>query len=246
MNWILLRGLGRDQRHWLDFPKLLTKPGDSVHCLDMPGFGTEEKATSPMSIRAITDNLRSRWLQLNLLGQKNALIGISLGGMTALDWSARFSDDFHFTTVINSSSKDLSSLIQRLSLYAYYRILRSRTADNLRGKELQILKMISNLKANDPEVLSALLRIAEGSNPNPLNLPRQLFAATQFICPSKISTPVLVLASIKDRMVDVRCSKAIAEKLSAPIKFHPTAGHDLTLDDPEWVAERIHEFVGVG
>ena len=38
-NWLLLRGLAREQRHWEDFPAILerTLPGTRVHRLDLPG-----------------------------------------------------------------------------------------------------------------------------------------------------------------------------------------------------------------
>ena len=55
--------------------------------------------------------------------------------------------------------------------------------------------------------------------------------------------PILVLASTSDRMVSVNCSKAIAQRWQAPILEHPTAGHDLTADDPNWVVERMREFL---
>jgi pimeloyl-[acyl-carrier protein] methyl ester esterase len=52
-----------------------------------------------------------------------------------------------------------------------------------------------------------------------------------------------VLASPQDRMVSVNCSRAIAEKWQAPIVEHPTAGHDLSADDPKWLVSEISKFV---
>ena len=60
MNWLLLRGLAREQRHWGRFPALLSAklPGDRVFCLDLPGTGTEHRRKSPASIAAIPVGLR--------------------------------------------------------------------------------------------------------------------------------------------------------------------------------------------
>jgi hypothetical protein len=40
-------------------------------------------------------------------------------------------------------------------------------------------------------------------------------------------------------MVDHACSKAIARKWQTESDFHESAGHDLTLDAPEWTVEKI-------
>ena len=66
MNWLLLRGLARDKRHWGDFGSLFERrvQDSNVFMLDLPGMGTERHRDSPLSISGITDDLRHRWLQL--------------------------------------------------------------------------------------------------------------------------------------------------------------------------------------
>jgi hypothetical protein len=36
----------------------------------------------------------------------------------------------------------------------------------------------------------------------------------------------------------------IAEKYRARHELHPSGGHDLPLDDPHWITERIAQFAG--
>jgi pimeloyl-[acyl-carrier protein] methyl ester esterase len=249
MNWILLRGLGRESRHWLDFPSHLKTAFQvngaappEILCLDLPGFGTEKNHRPPFTIRENVNTLREKFLLAKKTREPWGLVGISLGGMIALNWAETFPEDFQALVVINSSASDLSSFQHRLSPYAMYRLLRAGLTTNVEKKERQILKMVSNLKAHDPSVRKTLTAIAKEKQVTPAKMIRQLAAAMRFQSPQKIDVPTLVLASIKDAMVDVRCSKSIAERLSAPIKFHPTAGHELTLDDPAWVAEKIREF----
>jgi pimeloyl-ACP methyl ester carboxylesterase len=50
---------------------------------------------------------------------------------------------------------------------------------------------------------------------------------------------MLVLASLGDRLVSPGCSRRIASRWALPIRLHPTAGHDLPLDDPEWVVQQV-------
>ncbi len=256
MNWLLLRGLGRVKEHWLDLPEALQmalrRNADSssqVLCLDLPGFGTESNAKVPLSIAAHTDYLRERFFSS---GPQNnfGLLGVSLGGMIALDWVARYPDDFKKLVVINSSARDVSSLFQRLSPFALYSAGRMAAAKEPEKREVQSLKLISNLKDKDPVIINAMVDIAKKHPMLRDKVWRQTTAAALFSCPSQIAIPTLIVSSLKDRMVDSRCSKMIAEKLStnalpqAPItlKFHPTAGHDLPLDDPEWLIERLKEF----
>ena len=55
--------------------------------------------------------------------------------------------------------------------------------------------------------------------------------------------PVLVLGSAKDRLVDPNCSIQLARQANLPLKMHPDAGHDLPLDDPQWVVKSIKEWL---
>jgi alpha-beta hydrolase superfamily lysophospholipase len=54
--------------------------------------------------------------------------------------------------------------------------------------------------------------------------------------------PVLVLNGAADRLVDPRCSRALAARWGAELHVHPHAGHDLPLDEPEWLVDRLVEW----
>ena len=210
----------------------------------MPGFGDESSAKTPFTVQENTDFLHERFLEKRKSQTNWGVIGLSLGGMIALDWAYRYSKDFTALVIINSSARDLSPTYQRYSPYAMYTAILTTFLKTPNDFVRQQLKMISNLKINDKAVLDDLIKIAQDSKVTKEKLFRQTFAASRFVCPDKISISTLVLTSMKDAMVDVRCSKALAEKLNAQIKFHPTAGHDLTLDDPQWVIDRIQTFIG--
>ena len=55
--------------------------------------------------------------------------------------------------------------------------------------------------------------------------------------------PLTVLASNGDRLCSPIASRRLAARLGAPLHVHPTAGHDLPLDDPDWVIARMCEPV---
>jgi len=48
-----------------------------------------------------------------------------------------------------------------------------------------------------------------------------------------------VLVSEQDQLVSADCSHAIARQWDVPIQVHPSAGHDLTLDDGPWVVQQV-------
>lgn len=55
--------------------------------------------------------------------------------------------------------------------------------------------------------------------------------------------PTLILSGAGDALCHPCCSEAMARRWSTPHKQHPWAGHDLTLDDPEWVINQISAWL---
>lgn len=111
MKWLLLRGLMREADHWGDFPKdLETQEGVSeVVCLDLPGVGTESSRIFIPSIKQAVEDLRSRF-KIHLKDRDDeewGILGISLGGMIAMQWVHDYPHDFKKIIVMNSSSKEL-------------------------------------------------------------------------------------------------------------------------------------------
>ena len=242
-RWVLLRGLGRESAHWFDFKTQLEAVSDDVLALDLPGFGVRNGEKAPITIANTTDKVRDEFLKLKSHHKDWSLMGISLGGMVALDWAARYPLDFQSAAVINTSSKDAGPLWQRLTVFGFYKILQSLTKGrNIREKERAILEMVSNLRNKDEELLDQLTAIAEKRPISIQNISRQLIASSNFMAPSSVKIPLLMLASLKDNMVDSRCTKLLSERLEAVAKYHPDGGHELAMDDAEWVVNQLSEF----
>jgi pimeloyl-ACP methyl ester carboxylesterase len=70
----------------------------------------------------------------------------------------------------------------------------------------------------------------------------QIAGAIRMRAPKDLRVPTLILASHGDRLVDPDCSWNLARRLGANLVMHRTAGHDLTLDDPNWVANQIRQW----
>jgi pimeloyl-ACP methyl ester carboxylesterase len=242
-NWLLLRGLTREQRHWGRFPDTLSqKLGTKVLTLDAPGFGTEAGRRSPRTLAAITDDVRDRFGRLR--GDAEwSILGISLGGMITLDWCARHPDDFARAVVINSSASNAASFRQRFNPRATLMVLGMpvRSPESI---EREILAISSNRFAGDDDLVRSWASWRTEHRPSVASILAQVGAGVSFRMADAIDVPVLVLSSKGDRLVSYRCSEGIADRLGASIRTHDeTAGHDLTLDDPDWVCDQVAAWI---
>lgn len=247
MNWLILRGLVREQRHWGTFAgefeaALREKdPQAKVHCLDFAGFGTESDRPSPVTIDGIVDDLRYRWQAIG--GEEDwGLLSVSLGGMVAMNWTSRFSGDFKKLVLINSSVGGLSPLFKRMQPRNIPTILSLFWERNIRRREERILSITTNLSGE------ALKKRADWQGGfakvvRPRDAAAQILAAIRFRAPEKISIPVLVLTSKGDTLVHYSCSERIAEHFGAHLRVHESANHDLPTDDPQWVSGQVQAWV---
>lgn len=245
MNWLIMRGLVREQRHWGQFRKIFEEkiksidPEAKVFALDFPGFGTEVEKTSPKSIDGIVENVRARWKELNTgNNQPWGLLAVSLGGMVAAHWTSKYPEDFKKIVLINSSMGGLSPIHHRMMPHNYPRVIKLLLSMDLEQRELNILAATTNLSREKIEK-QAKVQAPYGEKVNRLNAVFQIFAATKFKAPKKIATPMLVLVGEGDTLVSPKCSDAIARQYGAMIKRHPTANHDLATDEPYWIAEQV-------
>lgn len=248
MNWLLLRGLAREQRHWGGFPELLRSrlPGSKITCLDLPGAGTESARPSPTDLDAIVEDLRSRWSGAAAGGEKPwGVIGISLGGMAALRWCDRYPGDFERAVVINSSAQNLSPPWERIRSQTLVAALPLLLERNPLKREEKILALTTALQGDKlPQVAIEWARIGAETRMRPKAVLSQLIAALGFRAPASVRARLLFVAGMGDRFTSPRCSQRLSERLGAPLVTHPAAGHDLPLDSPDWLSSEIARWAG--
>jgi pimeloyl-ACP methyl ester carboxylesterase len=241
MNWLLLRGLTREVRHWGPFPRVLEErvPGARAICLDLPGAGTERARPSPWSVGGIAEDVRRRWRAAAAAGEGDwAVLGISLGGMVALEWCRRWPADFARAVLVNTSAGGTSAPLRRLQPRNLATFARIALASDLRAREGLVLAMTSR-GAGDAALLAAWEAIAREAAMSAADQLRQIGAALWFRAPKALAAPALFLASTADGLVHYSCSAALAGRYRAPLALHGAAGHDLTLDDPAWVSDQV-------
>ncbi len=245
LHFYMVRGLIREAQHWGALPTRLQAvfPHARVSCLDLPGAGLAYRQRSPLQVAQMVLQMRQEFLQLRRPGEKAVLVAISLGGMIAAQWLQTFAHDFHQVVLINTSFGGVSPLVQRLRPGAWGSMAQVLLAPSAR-KEATILRLVSNNPDAQRSALPLWNQIRTERPVSLANTARQLWAASRFrLGPFKPDIPVLLLAGTRDRMVSVECSRAIARHWQAPLLEHPSAGHDLPLDDPDWIVRQVAGFV---
>ncbi|WP_050478071.1 alpha/beta fold hydrolase [Herbaspirillum rhizosphaerae] len=242
--WILLRGLMRETRHWGEFPQMLSEhfPGAGIVMLDLPGNGSLHRQRSPSHVQEMTEACRRQLAGRGVAPPFN-LLALSLGAMVACDWSTRYPEEIGRAVLINTSLRPFSPFYQRLRPRNYPALLKLALGNSdAAARERTILRLTSN-RHTPASLLSEWMRYAREHPVAPENALRQLLAAMRYHAPRQAPrAPVLILSGKADRLVNTRCSAALASRWQAPLRVHDTAGHDLTLDEPAWVAQQIHAW----
>lgn len=240
-HWVLLRGLGRDSRHWEAFPEQLLQafPGDRVTCLNLPGTGPDSHHPCPATISEMVDWLRQHYAP-SLKQQPLHLLGLSLGGLLAADWMHRFPAEIATAVLINTSSR-LSTRSQRLRPRTRLALLLAALS-SMPKREAALVRLTSNRHVDNPD-LANRWRIFQQQQPvTRRTLWKQFRAASRFE-PQPVSQPLLLLASSQDRMTDPDCSAELANFWSAELRLHRSAGHDLPLDDSAWLLNQLQRWL---
>jgi len=245
-HWVLLRGLARESAHWGDFIPLLQAafPTATITTLDLPGTGYWYQETSPATIAEIVEIVRQQALKQGVLEQPITLLALSLGGMVAWEWMQRYPQDIAAACLINTSFADLNPAYQRMRWQSLGKIANiARLNDNVQ-RELAIVQLISNRRDHDQAIAQAWAALDELRPISAGTRLRQIIAAARYR-PGDIKpqAPVLLLNSQTDRLVAAACSEAIQQKWHLPLHRHPWAGHDLPLDDGEWVVAQLQAWV---
>lgn len=246
-DWILLRGLTREARHWGDVPDLFAArwSGAAVHCIDLPGNGRRHAETSPVEIGAMLAAVRGEVAARGLVPPYR-LLALSLGGLVAIEWGSRHPHELAGAVLVNTSVRPFAPWFRRLRPNAWPALLRLLL--DIEGDAVHEQLVLALTSAGHAD--AAPLRLADwiawrrDCHVSRLSALRQLVAAARYRAPSAPpAVPLLVLAGAADRLVYPRCSMQLAQRWGSAFALHPQAGHDLPLDDAHWLVERVADWL---
>ena len=236
---VLIRGLLREARHWGNFPEMLQNqyPDRLILTPDIPGNGRLNHLTSPNTISGLTDALRQQVPD----DYRVQLIAISMGGMIAIDWMSRYPNEVCSTVLMNTSLSNVSPFYQRLRWQNYHKVFKLLLMPR-HAREPLILALISNKHAHDYALIKNWQRWQKDNPISSRSAINQLLAAARFSASPPPAQPTLIISSSADRLVDYRCSLKLQQRWDKDYLQHSTAGHDIPLDEPQWLLTVISEW----
>ncbi len=164
--------------------------------------------------------------------------------MVAAEWISEYPNDFKGAVLINTSFRGTAPATKRLSLHAATRLMRIIAMGDLAEQEKAVLKLTTVKAEFTDEAIAERVRARRERPTSRSNFFRQLFAGWRYRLPQeKPSRPVLLLSSLGDKLVHPDCADALARMWDATLERHPWAGHDLPLDDPQWVADQVAQWL---
>jgi len=237
--WLLLRGLMRETRHWGDFPARLAAAGQtSTYTLDLAGNGLRYRETSGPTVPDMAGDVADQWQRLR--GGPVRVLALSLGGMVAAEWARQAPHTVTELVLCNSSFRPYSAPWERFQPRALSKLLRLLlTAPAALEIETEILRLSSNRPEAHAAQLCDWVQWRQQCPVSAGNVLRQLAAAARYRAAPAPAVATRVLSSAGDRLVSPRCSQRLAAAWKVPLTLHPSAGHDLPLDDPDWLLARL-------
>jgi pimeloyl-ACP methyl ester carboxylesterase len=244
-SWIFLRGLGRHQHHWGKFAELFREknPQSEVELLDLRGNGELQYSVSCSTIEDHVRDLRAR-SKLIKNGQPVHLLGLSLGGMVASLWAAQHPSEVQSLVIMNSSDRSLGRPWDRLRPASYQLLLEVLALTNKPQEIIEeaILDLTTRMLPEKSKKAWAY-QFAKYPLTSRWSLLKQLYSASRFEFPDPPPPArTLILCGAQDALVNPEISQRLSEKWNCAFQIHPNAGHDLTLDDPDWVLAQLRDF----
>lgn len=250
MNLFLMRGLIREAAHWGEFYQIISAqfPEANIFCIEIPGTGQYNHLPTPLSIPKIVAHCRKDFAnivsQSNYKNLPNYIVAVSLGGMLTVEWIKKYPYDFKKAILVNTSLKGINPLLKRILPGQYKTLISIARSKTPEEKERRIIEMVSNNKAKYHEHTLLWSKINQKRPVSTYNAARQIFAGATYNPPTeKPKIPILLVRGEKDRMVDPTCSEEIATRWGLELISHPEAGHDLSLDAPEWLATQVRNWI---
>jgi pimeloyl-ACP methyl ester carboxylesterase len=242
---VMLRGLGRNMRHWLGFDKRLAERYQVI-LVDARGLGkTQKKMTLTTSIWDLATDVRDVLKYIGI--EKAHILGVSLGGMVALAFGIKYPEKCASIVVLNTSIGGLRKL------RIYPRVLGALGWKGLRNNsqiELDLIHFLVGGEVNTERKLELARihqRIYETDSSVTQVVIKQLLAAARFSPKNQLENlkvKVLVVYGGDDRFVPNSNSEAISRIIpSAKVLCIDGAGHEISIDKADELEKHLFAWI---
>ncbi len=235
-HWIFIRGLARGQGHWGFFAEKfqVAFPEDHIEHFDLPGNGLRYEESSPRRLEDYIDDIRSK---RQVTDRPVMILAMSFGAMLTLKWMQDFPKEIEKAYLINTSNLAFSPFYRRLQPKAFFNLIQILAEKDLKQRELKILDLTTSKQKWKREEFKKLLQFSSKYPTSKVNALNQILAASQAKILGPFRPDVELICGAEDKMVHPTCSIKMAQSWKKRLHLHPWAGHDLPLDDPEWLIQ---------
>ncbi len=244
----LLRGIGREAGHWgSTYPDLLKShfPNAQFMMMDLPGAGKYHDQPALPTVEKMADFLRSEYLpQIDSIPGKKVIMATSLAGNVALEWITTYPYDFDGAILLSTSLKGICKSKNRVKPSAKKQFVSIFLTKDLAEREKAFLSINSNLNTQNDSLLTAWQGIQVLRPVSQGTLLKQTVAGMIYR-PQKDKrlTPILLIGSKADKIVDESCFHQVAKVLNCDLILHEKAGHGIPVDVPHWLADTTSYWI---
>ncbi|HEY5715008.1 MAG TPA: alpha/beta fold hydrolase, partial [Psychromonas sp.] len=168
-------------------------------------------------------------------------IAISMGGMIGLQWAAMYPKEINSLTCINTSAKNFSKFYHRLQAKNYFTLFKALFLSTPKRERI-IYKLVSN-RPEDNNVINNWTLYSQQYPISTMNFFRQLWAAFNFTIDKQVKCRLLFISSVNDNLVSHQATQAIAQQWEVQLLINLHDGHDIALDNPQWLCDKVEGFV---
>eukprot|EP00741_Cyanophora_paradoxa_P005974 tig00000955_g5792.t1 len=245
-------GLGSTIGGWEFQIRDFVEKGYALLCMENRGIGESESSRARLTTSLMADDLR-RALK-HLQWDDAVLVGVSMGGMTALELACQDPQLFRGVMLINTSARGFFTS-NASAVFELCKIFTQK--DNLARAQLAVDFHYGKRTYANPERVKELVawhlkRNTEGPRCSVSAFLDQIKAvATHWVSDERLRAlgacglPVVCATSLEDRMIPADRGRALAEAGSPGIRFmeFPGCGHVLSVEQPAEVNAVIEDLL---
>ncbi|KYH43387.1 alpha/beta hydrolase [Branchiibius sp. NY16-3462-2] len=265
-TYVLVHGLGGSLENWGLVAPYLADADGYVYALDLAGFGQTvpqhyRQARVGRNVELVEEFLRS------VVGRPAVIVGNSMGGLISLRVAGRARVPIKGAVLVDPliplSPRHRPHPLVAVAFTIYTvpglnkAFLRLRSGEeHLEDSVEEALKLVTtDVDKIDPEVRAAHLDLARSRLSQTGTAESFLAAAHTTLLHGvrrrdytkhgrSIAAPVLLLHGDRDRLINVGTARGLARRHPEWTYVEgPGIGHTPMLDEPEWVADNIREWV---
>jgi pimeloyl-ACP methyl ester carboxylesterase len=250
VNWLLIGPMARECGLWGEASGHLVQhlrsvqPEANLYELDLPGTGQLHRERSPSAVLGLVEHLRTRVQEAGLQGPFG-LIASSWAASIGTEWTRQYGEEVGALVLISPGMRPFTQVFRAVRWHLWPTVLALVLGRRSPlGRERRLWNTHTQLhRASGPQMQA--WRTSRKRYPVRARngLAHALAVWRYETSRRRPHRQVLLLAGKGDDWLDWRVSAAISRAWGAALRVHPEAGHDLLLDDPQWVARSLADWL---